>query len=112
MYISVVLLEAVRPSQQWGKCELVGINKTNCENYLQCLSESILQGSFEQLDNMLNDSHTDVTTIVSDFETRLLECSEIFKKVRRPFVHKRNKPWFDRDGKQLLYCLTLQNISI
>ena len=89
-----------------------GINKTNCENYLQCLSESILQGSFEQLDNMLNDSHTDVTTIVSEFETRLLECSKIFKKVRRPFVHKRNKPWFDRDCKQLLYCLTLQNISI
>ena len=61
---------------------------------------SILQGSFEQLDIMINDFHTDVTTIVSDFETRLLEWSETFKKVRRPFVHKPNKPWFDRDCKR------------
>ena len=49
---------------------------------------------------MINDFHTDVTTIVSEFETRLLEWSGTFKKVRRPFVHKPNKPWFDRECKR------------
>ena len=59
------------------------LKNDNFVDYLNCLSENILKGSFSTLDTMLSDQNTDINTVLYEFEAAIGNSSVQFQKVKR-----------------------------
>jgi len=71
----------------------------NRDKYLRLISESILKGCFDKVDDLINIS-TDVDSVIDELEKGILQRSEQFKKVIKPGKSdRRSKPWYDIECK-------------
>lgn len=75
------------------------LHKDNSEEYLNCLSENILNGCFTTLDTMLGDQNTDINTVVQEFETAIYNSSVKYQRVKRKKPRSNNN-WFDLECKK------------
>jgi len=69
------------------------LTRDDCDMYLKLISESILKGCFDKVDDLVNIS-TDVDTTIDELEKAILQISEQFKQVIKPRnSDRRSKPW-------------------
>ena len=59
------------------------LTRDDCDMYLKLISESILKGCFDKVDDLVNIS-TDVDTTIDELEKAILQISEQFKQVIKP----------------------------
>jgi len=58
------------------------IDCDNADAYKQCLTDSILQGSFDRVEEMIN-NNIKAAEIIQEFDNCITDCSEAFKKCNR-----------------------------
>jgi exonuclease III len=58
------------------------LHKGNCEAYLNCLSENILNGGFAALDTMLRDHDIDINLVMQEFESVICSSSVQFERIK------------------------------
>ena len=76
------------------------IDRNNCKDYFQILSNNIENGCFEEFESELQNPEKGVNELLSLFETAVLNCSDTFKKTRKNNHTKVNKDWLDEQCKK------------